>query len=247
MTYIFAGTDTKSGYYDYNKDFCSDIDNIDNPRCEFYNITDVDEAIGIGFSQYLFDSSGKQKIYHKLAQRIFYRDTQDTLGELENEFDYQITSSINFYNNMFYNYKENSFSKVLNKISYNGHGFNLSLSHLYRDTFQDATDTFTPYTSYITSSASYTYDEHYSYYASLDYDLEESFKKSSHIGFLYKKRCWEFGLKFLENTRPILTQNGTDSIDDRYLYFTIVLKPLMASGSTSSNFAVRLPDSLEGM
>jgi LPS-assembly protein len=246
VTYIFDGADTKSGYYEDNKIFCSDINNKNNPRCEFYNITDVDEVIEIGFSQYLFDSRGKQKVYHKLAQRIFHHDHEESFGELENELDYQITNRINFYNNMFYNYDEHSFSKVLNKISYNGYGFNLSLSHLYRDTFKDATQTYTPYTSYITSSASYTYDEHYSYYAGLDYDLEKSFKKSSNIGFLYKKRCWEFGLKVLENTRPILTQSGTDSVNDRYLYFTIVLKPLMSSGTTS-NFAARLPDNLEGM
>jgi len=246
VTYVFAGADTKSGYYDYNKDFCSDTENIDNPRCEFYNITDVDEAVQVGFSQYLFDSTGIQRVYHRLGQRIFYKNTSNQLGELENELDYKMTDSISFYNNMFYNYDEHSFSKVLNKLSYNGHGFNLSLSHLYKDTFLTASDTYTPYTSYVTSSASYTYDEHYSYYASLDYDLEKSFKKSSKIGFLYKKRCWEFGLKFLENTRPVLTQDGASSVNDRYVYFTIVLKPMMRSGTTS-NLAVRLPDSLEGM
>ena len=246
VTYVFAGADTKSGYYEYNQNFCSDSVNINNPRCEFYNITDVDEAVQIGFSQYLFDSSGTQRVYHRLAQRIFYKNLTNKFGELENELDYKITDTIDFYNNMFYNYDEHSFSKVLNKISYNGNGFNLSLSHLYKDTFLDTTDTYTPYTSYITSSASYTYDEHYSYYASLDYDWEKSFKKSSNIGFLYKKRCWEFGLKFLENTRPILTQSGTSSVNDRYVYFTIVLKPMMRSGTTS-NLAVRLPDSLEGI
>jgi len=246
VTYVFAGSDTKSGYYEYNKDFCSDTANSDNPRCEFYNITDVDEAVEVGFSQYIFNSLGKQKLYHRLAQRVFYRKEDNKLGELENELDYQITDGINFYNNMFYNYDEHSFSKILNKLSYNGYGFNLSLSHLYKDTFLPASDTYTPYTSYITSSASYTYNEHYSYFASLDYDLEKSFKKSSNIGFLYKKRCWEFGLKFLENTRPILTQSGTDSINDRYLYFTIVLSPMMKSGTTS-NFAARLPDSLKGI
>ena len=246
VTYIFAGSDSRSGYYDYNKDFCSDSANNNNPRCDFYNIADVDEVVQVGFSQYIFDSLGKQKIYHRLAQRIFYAKKKENLGELENELEYQITDHISYYNNMFYNYNEDSFSKVLNKISYSGYGFNLSLSHLYKDTFKDATETYTPYTSYITSSASYNYNEHYSYYASLNYDWEEQFKKSSQVGFLYKKRCWEFGLKFLENTRPILTQNGTDSINDRYVYFTIVLKPLMKSGTTS-NFAMRMPDSLEGM
>jgi len=246
VTYVVAGSDFRTGYYDDNKKYCADSANKNDPRCEFYNITDVDEAIQVGFSQYLFDSTGKQKIYHKLAQRIFYKEINNNMGELENELDYQITDAISFYSDAFYNYSEKSFSKFLNKISYNRYGFDLSLSHLYKDTFLKATKTYTPYTSYITSSATYTYNEHYSYHAKLDYDMEESFKKSSEVGFLYKKRCWEFGLRFLENTRPILSKSGNSSINDRYVYFTIVLKPFMKSDATS-NFAVRLPDNLEGI
>lgn len=246
VTYVVAGADTRSGYYEYNQDFCSELENQNSPRCDFYNITDVDEVMQIGFSQYLFDSLGRQKIYHKLAQSIHYEDIESRLGELENELEYQITDSINFYNNMFYNYDENSFSKTVNTISYNNSSLNLSFSHLYKDSFLPVSNIYTPYTSYITSSASYTYDEHYSYHASLDYDLETNYKKSSEIGFLYKKRCWEFGLRLLENIRPVLTQSGESSVNDRYLYFTILLTPLMSSGS-SSNFAARLPDSLQGL
>ncbi|MEA3331054.1 MAG: LPS assembly protein LptD [Campylobacterota bacterium] len=246
VTYVMAGADTRSGYYEYNQDFCSELENQNDPRCDFYNITDVDEVMQIGFSQYLFDSFGKQKLYHKLAQSISYEDIQSRLGELENELEYQITDSINFYNNMFYNYDEHSFSKTVNTISYSNSSLNLSLSHLYKDSFLPPSDIYTPYTSYITSSASYTYDEHYSYFTSLDYDLETNYKKGSEIGFLYKKRCWEFGLRLLENIRPVLTQSGESSVNDRYLYFTILLKPLMSSGS-SSNFAARLPDSLQGI
>jgi len=245
ITYVFTGSDAKSGYYEDNKYFCSNIENRNDPRCDFYNITDVDEAIQVGFSQYVFDITGNQKLYHRLAQRIFYNNVENKMGELENELDYQITDNIDFYNNMFYNYDEHSFSKILNKVSYSGYGFDFSLSHLYKDTFLESTQTYTPYTSYITSSASYVYDEHYSYSAKFDYDMEKSFKKSSEIGFLYKKRCWEFGLKFLENTRPLLSKTGNSSVNDRYLYFTVVLKPLMKSGTTS-NIAVRLPESLEG-
>jgi len=245
MSYVFSGADTKSGYYDYNNEFCSDPINKNDPRCEFYNITDVDEAVSIGFSQYIFNSLGEQKLYHKVSQRVFYKNKENKLGELENELDYQVTKNIKYYNNMFYNYDEHKFSKILNKLSFSGGGFSLSLSHLFKDSFLPRTDDYTPYTSYLTSSINYAYNEHYSYFAKLDYDLEQKFKKSSQIGFLYQKRCWEFGLKFLENTRPIITKSGTDSIDDRYLYFTVLLKPLMSTGSASSNFALRLPETLQ--
>ncbi len=244
--YTSAGSDYKNGFYEDNEVYCSDINNLNEPICEFYNITNVDEKLELEFSQYLFGVNAKQTLYHKLAQVIDYKNSANAVGELENELDYSVTENINFYNNVFYNYDEHSFSKIFNKISYNAHGFNIALSHLYKDTFLKATQTYSPFTSYVTSSARYTYDEHYSYQIKFNYDLQTNQKKSSEIGFMYKKRCWDFGLRYLENNRPVLTQNNESSIYDRYLYFSIVLKPLMTAGGGTSNFAVRLPEALKG-
>ena len=240
-SYTFKGAETLNGFYEDVEYQCSLGWNFDNPLCEFYNINDVEEALKINFSQYLFTTTGRQVIYHKLTQAIRYNeDSSNRLGELENEFDFQITSSIRYYNNVYYNYYENSFSKTFNEISYNTKKFNVSLSHLYKDTFLSNNTTYTPYTSYITSRARYNYDNHYSYHMNFNYDLENNLKKSAEIGFLYKKRCWDFGVRYLENIRPILTQSGSSSINDKYIYFTIALRPFMSSTRTS-DFSVRLP------
>ncbi len=244
--YTSAGSDFKNGFYEDNEVYCSNIDNINEPVCEFYNITNVDEKLELEFSQFAFDVSGKEILYHKLAQVISYNNSNNAVGELENELDYYVTNSINFYNNTFYNYDEGSFSKVFNKISYNAHGFNIALSHLYKDSFLEATQTYSPFTSYVTSSARYTYDEHYSYQVKLNYDLEANQKKSFEVGFMYKKRCWDFGLRYLENNRPVLAQNNESSIYDRYLYISIVLKPLMSQGGVTPDFAIRLPEAIRG-
>lgn len=246
LTYTTAGTEYRSGFYEDYESFCKEDENKNQPECEFYNIADTKESLKIDFAQFLFDSLGEQKIYHRLAQDISY-DQGSTLGELENELDYKITKGISFYNNMFYNYDEKAFSKILNRIGFTQAGFDFSLSHLYRDTFLQETKTYSPYTSYLTSTLRYTYNDHYSYSASINYDLETSTKKSSKIGFMYRKRCWDFGLSFVENTRPILTRDAlTSSVHDRFLMISIVLKPLMKSGEATSDFALRLPENLEG-
>ncbi len=147
---------------------------------------------------------------------------------------------------MFYNYDERKFSKVNNQLTFNGNGFNVSFAHLYKDTFLEKTSTYTPFTSYITSSASYTYDNHYSYNVKYNYDVENSLKKSAEIGFLYKKRCWNFGLKYLENNRPVLTDAGSTSVYDRYIYFTVVLSPMMSSTS-GPLFDYKLPEKMQGL
>lgn len=245
-TYTLGGSEIRNGFYDDTKDFCSDLNNINDARCEFYNLSSVDEALAFNFTQYFYDENNKEFLYHKLSQTINDINRDAKTGELENELDYTINDNLHFYNDMFFNFDEKSFSKIFNKVTYDNGKFNLSFSHLYKDTFLTATASSSPYTSYITSSVGYTYDSHYSYHARWDYDLEANLKKNAEIGFMYKKRCWDFGLRYLENNRPVLTQNSSSSIYDRYIYFTIVLKPLMKSGGGSSEFGSRLPDTFKG-
>jgi len=239
-TYTVNGGESRSGYYSDNKDFCSDPANKSSSVCEFYNITNIDENLQLNFSQYLYNSSLEQILYQRLSQRFTY-NSKEKVGELENELEYKLTKNIDIYNNMFYNFTKHEFSKIYNRLSYTNDKWKFSLSHLYKDSFLVATSTSPRYTSYMTSSVGYTYNEHYSYTFGFNYDLESKLKKSTEAGFLYKKRCWDFGIRYLENNRPILTQDGISSVADRYIYFTIILKPFMSSNSRNSNFAYKLP------
>lgn len=244
-TLIAQGSDTQNGYYEEYESFCARKENQMKPQCEFYTISEVQDTLKLDFTQYFYDQEAKQKLYHRLTQNIDYNKESNELGELENELDAQLSDTISYYNNFFYNYDEKAFSKIFNQIAYRDESWNFSLSHLYRDTFLEETSAYTPYTSYITSTLRYTYDEHYSYHAGMNYDYENREKKSSEIGFMYKKRCWDFGLRYVENVRPVLRTGDTSSIYDRYLYISVVLKPLMGSGSRASDFALRLPEKLK--
>ena len=243
-SYTFKGAETTDGFYSYNKAFCKDPANANSVRCEFYGISEVKEEVKLDFSQYVYDALGNQKLYHRLSQTILYTGIGSTKGDLENELEYQITDHLGLYNNMFYNHKQEKFSKIYNSLVYNDYGFDLGLSHLYRDTFIPSTTTTLQYTDYLTTSLRYKYSKHYSYHFAYDYDLELKQKKRTEVGFLYSKRCWDFGMKYVENNRPILDRTGnTQGIKERYIYFTISLKPFMSTGNTDSSlFAYKLPD-----
>jgi len=238
VEYTFDGSQAKDGFYDYNDEYCLDINNQDDARCEFYNISEIQKTLKLNFSQYIFDNSGKQKLYHRLTQYILNDQSgYDRYGDLESELDYQITDDFDFYNNSFYNYDQKKFSKIYNKLAFNGKKINFSLSHLYKNLFNYTKD------NYLTFSTKYKQNPHYSYTLRYDYDMELNLRKNAEIGFLFQKRCWEFGLKYVENNRPILTNNSnTDSIKDKYIYFTIVFKPFMDSNDTPI-FIHKLPQS----
>ncbi len=242
-SYIFDGADKTSGFYSYNKDFCKDPLNQTSSRCEFYKITDIEKETQVYFSQFLYDEFGSEVLYHRLAQAINYAGGK-TFGDLENELDYKITSNFSIYNNMFYNHKQNKLSKIYNKLSYKDYGFNVAFSHIYRDTFLPNTLSYTPYSSYVTSSIDYIYDSHYTYKMAYDYDLELEVVKRKELGFVYSKRCWDFGIRYVQNNRPVLQNTragGISNIPERYIYFTINLKPFMASNNNPF-FAYKLDD-----
>ena len=246
LKHTMAGSEVSDGYYEDNIDFCADPINKNSLECKFYDISEIQEVTQGDIVQYIFDSEAKQVLYHRLSQKISHNNSDESrYGELENELDYKITNAISFYNNMFYNFDESRFSKIYNKISFHGNKLNLGISHLYKDTFVNPTLPDDPlrYTSYLTSNARYTYDKHYSFNAMYNYDLDQDQKKSFEVGFLYQKRCWDFGVRYVENNRPVLTTiNEEKSIYDKYVYVSILLKPFMKPSANSSLITYKLPE-----
>lgn len=242
LKHTMSGVEYDDGFYENNNDFCSDPININEPECEFYDISEIQEVTQIDLTQYVFDSSASQKLYHRLSQRVNHGAAESTYGELENELDYKVSDSISFYNNTFYNFDESLFSKVYNKVSFNDYGLNIGLSHLYKEDISKDLNATDRHSSYLTSTARYTYNKHYSFNAMYNYDIETSLKKSVEVGFMYKKRCWDFGIRYVENNRPVLTTSGEDSIYDKYIYLSIVLKPFMQPDKDGSNISYKLPE-----
>ena len=240
VTYTRPGSDSNYGFYKSAPKECDQ--NSTSDICQFYTINNVVETTALDFSQYLFDKDGEQILYHRLAQQISYSGGKSKLGEIENELDYRITKNVKYYNDTFYDYDQKLIAKTLNSVEYQDGSVGVHLSYLYKDTFIDPTSTVPRFTKYLTSGFSYKYNEHYSYFGNYNYDIEAARKKSSEIGFLYSKRCWDFGLRYVENVRPILTSNNlASSLDDRYIFFTITLKPI-----GGSEVSYRIPSTIQG-
>ncbi len=245
--YTFDGIKNDDGYYTEHKEDCP---NSNDDICDFYNVSDSSKDFKLEFSQYLFDKSGSEVLYHRLSQNIVYNDdsSEDSkqYGELENELSYNFANGLSFHNNTFYDHDENDFSNIYNKVSYNGYGLGVSLAYLYKNNFLEDTQSGEPYSKYLTSSLSYRYDQHYSYKIVYNYDVQTNLKKNLEVGFLYNKRCWDFGLRYVENNRPILSSGGDyNSVYDRYVYFTILLRPLMEAGS-NPGLSYKLPEPYKG-
>ncbi|MEA3523920.1 MAG: LPS-assembly protein LptD [Campylobacterota bacterium] len=237
LAYAKSETDYKSGYYDDYESLCAGDTGWNTDVCDYYNLSNVQDATQLKFSQYIFEG-GKQLLYHKLAQRVSYDSADDRLGELENELEVDLSLGLSYYNDTFYNHDQSKITKLLNSVRYNDDIVNVSVNHFYEDIIRSREEI---KNSYFTADALYQYSSRYQYFGKYAYDFENAVKKNMEIGFLYAKRCWNFGLRYVENNRPILTNNEASSVFDKYIYFTIALKPM---GGTELNY--KMSNVLEG-
>ncbi len=225
--YSFDVEELRKGYYEDAPDACSEV-GVDKDLCAFYTTEEKASNLALNIIQYLFDDSGNQFLYHRLSQRVFTNTSALETSELESELDYKITKQFSLYNDTFYNYDYARVTKSINTLKYAEGTINSSLSFLYEDTFTIADEEIQiEYSRYVTLDATYVHDKHYRYFGKYAYDIEAEISKSAEIGFLYTKRCWDFGLKYVENNRPILSGSGTtSSVYDKYVYLTVALKPI---------------------
>jgi LPS-assembly protein len=237
-TYTKAGVDAATGYYQEEKSLCSGADASLYPECDFYTINQVEDALDLQFSQFVVGSDGRQLFYQRIAQRVSFSKLTEQLSELENEVNWQVTPSVSLYSDVFYNYQSNTFSKMLNSVNYAWGGLQAGITDMYENTF---TQNGAQKVNYVTLNASYNYGRHYRYFGRYAYDINSYVKKLSEIGFTYQKRCWQFGMRYVENNRPILTNNDASSVLDKYVYFTVMLRPI---GGTEINY--KLSDKLDG-
>ncbi len=221
-SYVNGGSDYKSGYYEESQEICSRDYIYSNPLCDYYDIVDIEDAAELGITQFFFNDKGHQLLYHKLSQKITNELNGDALGELENELDLKLNDYFSYYNGTLYNHDVTRVTKFLNALRYNDDTIAFDATHLYEN-YSDVT---LKKSSYLIMDIEYQYNKYYKYFAKAAYDIEGAVKKHMEVGFLYSKRCWDFGVRYVENNRPTLTNNDIASIFDKYIYFTISLKPI---------------------
>jgi len=228
ISYTNAGSRQYSGYYETYHGGC--VAGNTNPACEFYTLSEPSDTATFALSNYLYQE-GKQFLVDRLSQN-FRRDSQGGYyGELQNELEWEVSSAVSFYNQTAYNHDRSRITKEQNSVRYNDGTLKASVGHYYTDELRNNA---TVYSSYWTADAEYQYNRHYRFFALAAYDYREALLKRGEIGYVYSQRCLDFGLKYVQNRRPIITNsNINDSVKDSYVFITIILKPI---GGTAFNY-----------
>ena len=232
VSYTIAGKRLYDGYYDdYHGKCDSTSENYAGSACEFYTLKEPVDALALGLNNFLFED-GKQWLVDRLSQTFTYDNVGSYYGELRNELEWQISKAISYYNQTSFDHDRNRVTKEQNTLRYNDGVVIGGVSHYYTDqlTNNDLLQTSTTkYSSYWNADVAYQYNHYYKVFGLVAYDYHESLLKRGEIGFLYTQRCWDFGLKYVKNRNPVLTDTSTGTRDDSYIFITVILKPLGGS------------------
>lgn len=232
ISYTSAGSRYYDGYYETYKNSCDITGTYAGAACEFYTLSAPSDTLSLGMNNYLF-RDGKQFVVDRLSQNFRYDDQGSYYGELQNELEWQITTAVSFYNQTAYNHDRNRITKEQNTLSYNNGIVSAGISHYYTDQLRNNMPV---YASYWTADATYQYNRYYKIFGNIAYDYSEALLKRSEIGILYTQRCFDLGVRYVQNRRPVVTNtNGSDSVDDSYIFISIILKPI---GGSEFNYKV---------
>jgi LPS-assembly protein len=230
IAYTLAGNRKYNGYYDRYRGACT-VGNT-NSACEFYTLQNPSDALSLGVNNYLF-KNGKKIVADRLSQNFRYDNVGSYYGELMNELEWQIAQAVSYYNITSYNHDRARITKEINSLGYSGNIVSATINHTYTDDLRNGTAL---YSSYWSANASYQYNKHYRVFSNIAYDYHADLLKQSSIGIMYSQRCLDLGLRFVQNNRPVFTStNGSDSVNDSYIFITLILKPI---GGSEFNYKI---------
>lgn len=226
ISYTESGKRFYSGYYKtyHDSEVCVPGNTI--AACEYYSLSEPSDTLALGLTNYLL-KDGKQILTDRLSQNFSYDEIRSYYGELQNELEWEISKAIFFYNQTSFNHDRDRITKEQNSLRYNDGVTMASISHYYTDELRNNLPV---YSSYWTADAAYRYNRYYKIFGLVAYDYREDLMKRSEIGFLYSQRCLDFGIRYVQNRRPIVTNDiNNNSVDDSYIFITIILKPIGGS------------------
>ncbi|MGD9971167.1 MAG: LPS-assembly protein LptD [Sulfuricurvum sp.] len=226
VSYTDAGNRYYSGYYKTYHDSGQCLPGSTNPACDYYTLYEPTDTLSLGLNNYVIDNQGKQTLADRISQNFVYDKQASYYGELQNELEWEVSKAVSYYNRTAYNHDRNRVTKEQNTLRYNGEQFTAGLNHYYTDVLRNNSP---EYASYWTADASYAFNSRFRVFGSVAYDSREDIFKRGEVGFLYSRRCLDLGLRYVQNRRPILTNTNIDSVDESYLFITVILKPLGGS------------------
>lgn len=189
--------------------------------------------VSFAMSQYFYNTSLDLKLYHKIQQNIYLRESEFQYSDdLENEVQYFFNQSWSFLSSIFYSHNLGKISESTHQIGYNDEWFNIYFGHFYRrfdrGVFGNVNRVSFESANFLRAHLEYRFNNLY-LFGSVGYNLEDNFFRTWSVGFYKEIQCFGFGIRYIKEIKPVLTNEGAVSVDDSYVLFEIKFLPIVSS------------------
>ena len=194
----------KSGYFDN----------------EFIALSEDKDIINLRFSEY-FLKEGKRFITHRANQSFYVNEDDSNLSEpdFEHEIIYS-NGALQLSNTLHYSHKYKNISKSLSSagIFYDKYGF--SISNAFTKEAKEVTGDYYQYQAYA------KFYKRHKVLANYSKDALHNAVRGYGVGYFYKKKCWDFYIKYSRIIKPYLSDGNVNSKINDIIYVQINLNPL---------------------
>lgn len=186
-------------------------------------VLNTKENLSFSLVEYFYNNNGKKIISHSLRQSIILGDLSSNeykYLDLSNDLKFYATSNLTLKNLINYSHEFSRISKFQTSLDWKLDEYKVSFIHTYQKDSNELTD------NYLSFSVDTDYIKNYNFFANTNYDIEEDYFKSWSIGWVMKKKCWDYRLTYKEERTPKLTSAGSDSTNKKGIYLTFNLYPI---------------------
>jgi len=201
---------------------------------DFIALNKEKKSLNFRLSQFFYNNSGFNFLLHRLNQSYYFDKDLYKYGDLENEIRYRYSKNFQIDNQLFYSYENRKLRKSQTTILYKKRYFDLKMIHNYEvsEKSEDSNFLITKFDTKLIQK--------YNFFAGIDYDIKNRFTKEWKVGWIFKKRCWNYKLTYRQSITPSLTSIGTQSVTKKGVFLTLNLVPIGGihyEFSKSSNFS----------
>ena len=213
---------SKSFIHNINLNLDFIVPSAENKKGDFQDFIALNKekkSLNFKFSQYFYNLKGENFFLHRITQSYYFDDSLYKYGDLENEIKYRFLNS-EIYNQIFYSYERDKIRKSQTTFLWDGKDYYFKIMHNYEN-FKDKEAS-----NYLIAKFNTKFPGKYNFFADIDYDMDNNFAKGWKIGWIFKKKCWNYKITYRESVTPSLTSEGTESITKRGVFLTLNLVPL---------------------
>jgi len=189
---------------------------LSDEKKELFITQTQEEQLSFALSQYYFSNFLSMNLFHTLGYS-YYPKRDESRGDIISEVGYK-SNHLSLYNNFKYAWNEKKMHSITSSIGYNQNNYDIMLTHFYNNDFLFNDKE----TSFIQAKVDLDYHNKNSWFASIDYDLEQGYNHQWSIGLKHTQRCWSGKIRVGQEVIP----NIDSSFRNTALYFELNLNPI---------------------